>query len=195
MGIVIQDKYRRKGYSYKALLELEKIAFENNNISELSDIIPDNRISAIKAFIKAGFISKELESNAKQYIITKEMYYKIISSNIIKWKFGINNSYLINLVLSGMKTATTSIYDKNDVPRVDEISMLVHDNEECACLTRTKKIIITEFKNITWNLAKLEGENKKLEEWREEHKKFFRSINSNFNDDTTVLFEIFEVIR
>ena len=78
MGIVIQNKYRGKGYSYRALLELEKIAFEKNNISELSDIIPDNRISAIKAFTKAGFISKELEGDIKQYIITKEMYYKKI---------------------------------------------------------------------------------------------------------------------
>ena len=40
MGILIIDKYRGKGYSYKALLELEKIAFEKNGINELSDIIP-----------------------------------------------------------------------------------------------------------------------------------------------------------
>ena len=55
MGIVIQDRYRGKGYGYKALLELEKIAFEKNNISELSDFIPKERISAIKSFEKAGF--------------------------------------------------------------------------------------------------------------------------------------------
>lgn len=38
MGILIQNKYRGKGYSYLALLELEKIAFEKNGINELSDI-------------------------------------------------------------------------------------------------------------------------------------------------------------
>lgn len=83
MGIVIQDKYRGKGYSYSALLELERIAFEKNNISELSDIIPLDRIGAIKTFKKAGFIHTELEkkelvfgkeSIARQLIITKEMY-------------------------------------------------------------------------------------------------------------------------
>ncbi len=83
MGIVIQDKYRGKGYSYKALLELEKIAFEKYEISELSDIIPLDRIGAIKSFKKAGFIhtnleQKELvfgkESIAKQLLITREMY-------------------------------------------------------------------------------------------------------------------------
>ena len=83
MGIVIQDKYRGKGYSYNALLELQKIAFEKNSISELSDMIPLDRVSAIKSFKKAGFTHTELESRelvfgkesiARQLLITKEMY-------------------------------------------------------------------------------------------------------------------------
>lgn len=83
MGIVIQDKYRGKGYSYNALLELEKIAFEKNNINELSDFIPVDRVGATKIFKKAGFVhtnleKKELvfgkESIARQLLITKEMY-------------------------------------------------------------------------------------------------------------------------
>ena len=83
MGILIQDKYRNNSYSYNALLELEKIAFEKNNISELSDIIPEDRINAIKTFEKAGFTytgfnKKEIkfgkEVVSKQLIITKEIY-------------------------------------------------------------------------------------------------------------------------
>lgn len=83
MGILIQDKYRGEGYSYNALLELEKIAFEKNNISELSDIVPLDRTGAIKTFQKAGFIHTDLEqkenvfgkeSVARQLIILKEMY-------------------------------------------------------------------------------------------------------------------------
>lgn len=83
MGILIQDKYRGKGYSYKALLALEKIAFEKNDINELSDMIPLDRVGAIKVFKKAGFIHTNLEqkvlvfgkeSTSKQLLITKEMY-------------------------------------------------------------------------------------------------------------------------
>lgn len=83
MGIVIQDKFRRKGYGYNALLELQKVAFEKNNINELSDMIPLDRIGAIQLFKKAGFIHTELEkkltqfgkeSIVKQLLITKEMY-------------------------------------------------------------------------------------------------------------------------
>lgn len=83
MGILIQDKYRGKGYAYKALLELEKVAFEKNNINELSDIIPIERINAIKTFKKAGFVYTVLvkkenvfgkESIARQLLITKDWY-------------------------------------------------------------------------------------------------------------------------
>lgn len=83
MGILIQNKYRGNGYSYDALLELEKIAFEKNNISELSDMIPLDRAEAINAFKKAGFIHTEKEiiekvfnkdSINRELLITKEMY-------------------------------------------------------------------------------------------------------------------------
>lgn len=85
MGILIQNKYRGKGYSYLALIELEKKAFEENNISELSDFIPVERNNAIKSFLKANFIltgneRKNVvfgkETISKQLLITKDMYYK-----------------------------------------------------------------------------------------------------------------------
>ena len=84
MGILISDKYRGKGYSYLALLELEEVAFERNDINELSDMIPLDRIGAIKSFKKAGFIHTDKEekgtvfgkeSISKQLLITKEMYF------------------------------------------------------------------------------------------------------------------------
>lgn len=83
MGILIADKYRGNGYSTKALLELEKIAFEKNNINELSDMIPLDRIGAINCFIKAGFrqtdiINEEIKFgkavNLRQLLLTKKEY-------------------------------------------------------------------------------------------------------------------------
>ena len=75
MGIVIQDKYRGKGYSYSALIELQKIAFEKNNINELSDIIPEDRINAIKTFEKAGFIYTGLEKKESFRSLSVNVYY------------------------------------------------------------------------------------------------------------------------
>lgn len=71
MGILISNKYRGNGYSYPALIELQKVAFEKNNINELSDKIPLDRAGAVKVFKKAGFIYED-----KQFIITKDMYLK-----------------------------------------------------------------------------------------------------------------------
>lgn len=84
MGILVVDKYRGKGYSYPALMELEKVVFEKNNINELSDMILLDRVSAIKTFKKAGFIHTDKEviekifDNdiiVKQLQITKDMYF------------------------------------------------------------------------------------------------------------------------
>lgn len=109
------------------------------------------------------------------------------------WHFGINNDRLVKLVLSGKKTATTYLYDEND-PLDDEKSVLVFDNEKKACVTKTKNIIITEFKNINEQLSNLEGEGS-FHEWKEAHISFFKSINPDFNENTKVVFEIFEVTR
>ena len=87
MGILISNEYRGKGYSYFALLELEKIAFEKNNISELSDMVPLDRVGAIKTFKKAGFIHTDreviekvfdIDTIVKQLLITKEMYFNLL---------------------------------------------------------------------------------------------------------------------
>lgn len=75
-------EYRKKGYSKKTLLELQKVAFEKNNINELSDYIPIDRINAIKTFKNAGFIETNNYKidlvfgqtvKSKQLIITKEV--------------------------------------------------------------------------------------------------------------------------
>lgn len=117
-----------------------------------------------------------------------------MNNHLKTWHFGIDNDYLVKLVLAGKKTATTSLYDLDDIPVVGEESVLIFDNEKKACITRTKKVIVTEFKNINEELANLEGEGT-FEEWKNTHIEYFKSIDPTFNEDTKVIFEIFEVIE
>lgn len=70
MGVLIISKYRGKGYSFDALMQLEKIAFEDNNIQELHDAIPPERTNAVNLFKKAGFIQTD-----KDMMITRDMYF------------------------------------------------------------------------------------------------------------------------
>ncbi len=110
-----------------------------------------------------------------------------------KWTFGIDTDKLINLVLDGRKTATSSLYKFDNLPIVGDISVLTDLNNNSVCVVKTKEVIVTEFKRITWDLAKLEGEDKSLKEWRRVHIDYFNKIDSSFNENTKVIFEIFEV--
>ena len=115
--------------------------------------------------------------------------------NILKkWSFGTDNDYLVDLVLSGKKRATTSLYGFSNLPSVGEESILIYSNGQEACSVKTTMVLVLEFKDITWDLAKLEGENNSLEEWRSEHMKFFKSIDNQFDVNSKVVFEVFEIL-
>lgn len=116
-----------------------------------------------------------------------------MNNELKTWHFSTNNDRLVQLVLIGKKTIKITLYDKNNVPRINEKSILIFDNEKKACITRTKKVIITEFKNIKEELFKFEEE--KFEEWKSEHLEYFRTINPGFNENSKVVLEIFEVIE
>lgn len=111
------------------------------------------------------------------------------------WQFGIDNDKLVELVLEGKKTATTSLNITN-VSKPGERSILTFENEKKACIIETKKVIIIKFKDITSEMAFLEGEgNRTLDYYKKAHMDYFKTINPNFNDETEVCFEIFEVIE
>ena len=111
-----------------------------------------------------------------------------------EWSFGIDNDKLVSLVLQGKKTATTSLYEIDEVPEVGEESILVFSNHQKAFITRTKRVLITEFQNIGEDLARLEGEGT-YEEWKQAHISYFKIVMPEFQEDTKVIFEIFEVIK
>ena len=111
-----------------------------------------------------------------------------------KWSFGIDNDYLISLVLQGKKQATTSNYDKDDLPVIGEQSIIQFDNGEDACIVETLDYKILKFKEIDENLSNLEGEGP-YDLWKKNHIEFFKKYNKDFNEDTPVVFETFKLIK
>jgi uncharacterized protein YhfF len=112
-----------------------------------------------------------------------------------KWKFKIDNSNLIDLVLNGKKTATTSLYLSDDkLPKIGELSQLIYDDGSVACTVKTVCFAVKRFKNITENEAEKEGEGDlSLNYYKNVHYSFFKEIDNNFNGDTKVIFEVFKV--
>lgn len=73
IGIVIEAKYRGKGYSEKALSLLCDVAFNELNLDKIYDDFPATRTAAEKVFSKIGFIREDDEF----VVLTKERYIQI----------------------------------------------------------------------------------------------------------------------
>ena len=111
-----------------------------------------------------------------------------------RWKFSIDNDKLIELVLLGKKTATSSIYDKKELPMVGEETIICFSDGKDACVVKTIDYKILKFNEMTEEIVRLEGEGDlSLDCWKDIHYKFFKTYDSNFNDETLIVFEIFEL--
>ena len=113
-----------------------------------------------------------------------------------KWSFAINNDELVKLVLSGKKTATTSDYDKNNLPAIGEETILCYSNGIEACIVKTIGYKIMKFSEMTDDFVRLEGEGDlSLKYWKDIHYNLFKSYDSKFNKDSLIVFEIFKVTK
>ena len=109
---------------------------------------------------------------------------------------------LTTLVLNGQKTATASsvlAYKReDDRPHVGDYSMVINYEKEPLAIIKSIDIKIVPFNEVTWNFAKLEGEDDSLESWRNNHRKFFieegKLLNFTFSEDMLVLCEKFKLI-
>lgn len=188
-----ESEFLSKGFGVKIVNYINNYIYENY-LCDCIVLRPFKRNErAVKCYEKSGFeivdeyVGSDTLGNKEKMIV--------LLNNPDRWTFGIDIARLVNLVLDGKKVATTSLYELDNVSEVGDISILTDSKDNDICFIRTISVIITEFKNITWDLAKLEGESKSLNEWKENHMKFFNKIDPNFNENTKVIFEVFEVIK
>jgi len=120
------------------------------------------------------------------------------------WAFGDEPDKLAELVLKGIKSATSSAYacyvDEGEaLPEEGEYSIILNSKDEAVCITKTTKVYITSFCKVTAEHAFKEGEgDKSLDYWRAVHKEFFtdelKEIGQAFDMDMKVVCEEFEVV-
>lgn len=110
---------------------------------------------------------------------------------------------LLNLVLKGQKKATcSSLYcyqNKADMlPRTGDYSIVTDWAGTPKCIIKTTKVTVLPFGDITFDLAKREGEDNNLESWRTHHVNFFTQDSQKrgytFNWNMPVVFEDFKVV-
>lgn len=122
------------------------------------------------------------------------------------WAFGDNPRIadeLLELVLEGVKTATSSlVWEYEDAgepePQVGELSILLDGERQPRALIRTTSVETVAFDAVDEETAVAEGEDDRtLESWRAEHEAYFRRNlpeGREFARDMPVLVERFELL-
>ncbi len=127
--------------------------------------------------------------------------------NLEKWHFELTEdacNSLLDLVLKGQKRATSSslaAFELGDetMPKEGELSVITDCDGNPRCVVRTKKLHILPYEEITYDLAKLEGEDETLDSWKRSHERFFtregEMLGYHFSPQMPVVFEEFEVVE
>lgn len=126
--------------------------------------------------------------------------------NYTYWHFELTEKLaneLADLVLQGKKQATASSmysYESGEepMPKVGDLSIITNWDGEPLCVIETTSVQIIPFQDVTFEIARLEGEDENLESWREGHIRYYQQIcnqlNKEFTWDMPVVFEQFKLI-
>jgi len=109
---------------------------------------------------------------------------------------------LLKLVLMGKKTATTSSYlaykNSDELPKVGCYSIVTDYLGKPFCIIQTSSIKIMKFSEMTFDLAKLEGEDDDLTSWQQNHFAYFKRdgiiCDYQFSWEMPIVFEEFVVV-
>lgn len=123
------------------------------------------------------------------------------------WHFDLTEkgaNELVDLVLRGMKRATTSAlwvyeHEHEPIPAAGDYSVITDWEGIAKCIIQTTGITIVPFNEVTAEMAAKEGEGDlSLSYWQKGHALFFRAecraIGAEFIETIPVVFEEFEVV-
>lgn len=118
-------------------------------------------------------------------------------------QFGGDTDDLAEKVLSGKKTATSSLYDYyrmhlKEMIKVGEYVSILDSQGNRKCMVRIERSEIIRFKNITEAFAIAEGDGN-LENWLKIHTEYYSSmlekIGKTLSGETELLCDWFKVLR
>lgn len=110
---------------------------------------------------------------------------------------------MIALLLSGKKTAfftswSTYAIDGEPIPVSGELYLVLDRNEDPVCIIETQSVQVLPFNEVTWEMAKMEGEDESLMAWREKKKEYLEEegdiLGFEFTPDIKLVFQTFSVV-
>lgn len=120
------------------------------------------------------------------------------------WAFGSGPDALADLVIQGVKTATSSLYTLYEIewealPEEGSYSVILDSRGEARCIVKTTRVNIVPFNEVSAAHAYREGEgDRSLDYWSAVHKAFFAGCLEEsglaFSETADVVCEEFEVV-
>lgn len=125
-------------------------------------------------------------------------------SSYSAWSYGVLVDQLAELTRKDMKTATASaqeLYaiDGDPLPHINDFNIILDSKEEAICITKTTKVSIVPFREVSEEHAFKEGEgDRSLATWRKDHMtlftKWYEEKNLEFDENIPVVCEEFKVV-
>ena len=109
---------------------------------------------------------------------------------------------ILDNILCGKKRANTGLFSLFEaqmqlLPRTGDYTVVLDSDMQPRCITRTVKVEIIPFAEVTQDCALAEGDGT-LAQWREVHRKAFETacaeIGTTFNESMKCVCEYFEVV-
>lgn len=128
-------------------------------------------------------------------------------TNLEKWHFEMSEgpaNELLRLVLAGKKRATASSLlgyeiEGEPLPQEGALSVITWWDGTPGCIIRTTRVRVIPYRDITFDIARLEGEDDDLASWQRNHQAFFEAEGQElgyvFSENMPVIFEEFEVVE
>ena len=107
------------------------------------------------------------------------------------------------LVLSGQKTAFFSSYatfaiDGEPLPVSGELYIVVDRANNPVCIIELQSVNILPYNEVTWEMAKQEGEDESLDAWREKKQEYLEDegavLGFEFAPDIKLVYQTFTVV-
>lgn len=110
---------------------------------------------------------------------------------------------LVTLVATGRKTAFFSSYatfaiDQEPLPVSGELYIVVDRANKPVCIIEMQNVVVLPYNEVTWEMAKQEGEDEDLQSWRDKQREYLEDegaiLGFPFTPDIKVVFQTFRMI-
>ena len=168
------------------------------DISKVYFSLKQHNIKIFIDLIVSDYKENDINNHVLEFLVQDPDGYLLrFQQDINNWHLGDNKETadeLFELVIRGEKTATSYLYtdDQNELG----FSILTNWDESKKALLLTNKVYVIPFDKVTRQHAFKEGEgDKSLKHWKEIHKNFFNLDKIEFNKNSKIICEEFELIK